>query len=320
MEPLINPIPTSKIEAELSRDFFLKKTDRVNNELYIINSYYAPFTMKEIGRLRELTFRDSGGGIGVRADIDNYDIDENSYWQLVLWDTEGKEIIGAYRFQLFFENLQNPNQIKAATEEIFNLSDEFRTNYLPYAMDLGRAFIQPKYQYRYARTKKSIYALNNLWEGIGAIVFLKPELKYLFGRIITFPSFDKSVRNRMLFFLKKHFTHSQTNDLIVPKEPIEIDESDSELAKDISYNNYQDDFKALNAYAKKKNTIIPPLLNAYLSLSPNMSSYGTTIDKNFGGLEETCLLIELKNVYAQKKERYSMGINTDQLGKNILKR
>ena len=127
--------------------------------------------MQEVGRLTELTFRDAGAGFGTAVDIDHYDTDVFPCRQLIVWNPIDEEIIGGYRFNIFHQFKGNQlKDIPLAIKSLYNISDTFTTKYIPYVAELTRAFIQPKYQPKYAG-RKAAFSLDNIWDGLGAVSY-----------------------------------------------------------------------------------------------------------------------------------------------------
>ena len=142
-QEIIAPIAKELLINELTEDKFIRKTNYGDNEIYVLTHHNAPNVMKEIGRLRELSFRLAGGGTGKEADIDAYDTAESPYYQLIVWEPKEKEIIGGYRFLNCSTVPTDENgNIKLATTGLFNFSDEFVQDYLPYSLELGRSFVR----------------------------------------------------------------------------------------------------------------------------------------------------------------------------------
>jgi len=153
MKAIIPPVPLDILKEELSGDRFIRKTNKGGNKIYIINAGNAPNTLREIGRLRELSFRNAGGGTGLECDLDEYDTGENAYQQLIVWDPDEEAILGGYRFFICdpAKCIKN-GKVKLATSKLFNFSEDFVSNYVPHMIELGRSFVQPKYQSTVGRT------------------------------------------------------------------------------------------------------------------------------------------------------------------------
>ncbi len=304
MKDVIAPISRQLIINELTPDKFIRKTNRLNNDLYIVTAHDSPNIMREIGRLRELSFRYAGGGTGEEFDIDHYDIAENPYKQLIVWDSESEEILGGYRFHICDESYVNEKgEINLATAELFTFSSNFIKNYLPYTIELGRSFVQPAFQST-NRFGKGIYSLDNLWDGLGALVVKNSEKKYLLGKVTMYTSYNTEARDMILFFLDKHF--GDADRLIYPHENLEL-KSDIDMdamAKIFVGKNYSEDYKILFQKVRSYGENIPPLINSYMNLSPSMRTFGTAINPYFGGVEETGLMITISDLYGEKVKRH----------------
>ncbi len=301
MRPIIEPIPKEKIKNELTPDKLLRKTNFSNNEIYIITAQDSPNTMLEIGRLREISFRTAGGGTGKSYDIDHFDTEDIPYKQLVLYNPEKEEIIGGYRFILLKELYEHYRTINTDFTHLFKLSDKFIKEYMPYTIELGRSFIIPKYQsIRYSR--KSIHSLDNLWDGLGALTVEYSEIKYFLGKITMYGDFNPMARDIILFFLNKHFKDEEN--LISPYQPVNIETDMDYLTQLFDCDNYVDCYRILNRKVRQLGENIPPLFNSYMNLSPTMKVFGTSKNKDFGEVEETAILITIKDIYDKKKERH----------------
>jgi hypothetical protein len=298
MEPLIAPVDKRLLLQELTEDKLLRKSNFGNTEIYVFSHEDSPNLMHELGRLRELTFRDAGGGTGKGMDIDSYDLSDVPYLQLIVWDPEELEIIGGYRFINGEATVDNPDK-KLATSRLFNFSEKFLSDYLPYTIELGRSFVQPRYQYG-KNSRKGLFALDNLWDGLGALIIEYPEIKYFFGKVTMYKHFNVEARNYLLGFLNLHFPNK--GKLVVPQNPILPDFIESQ--KLFLGNNYKADYKQLVQILKQHNEKIPPLINAYMNLSPSMITFGTVDNPYFGDVEETGILIAIEDIYTSKKDRH----------------
>jgi len=298
MQDIIEPVDKSEIKKELTSDKFLRHTNNGNNELYIITYHDAPNTMREIGRLREVTFRAAGGGTGKDLDLDKFDHSEDPYKQLISWDPAEEEILGGYRYKVC-DKQSKPEEL--ATYKLFHFSDKFINEYLPYTIELGRSFIQPHFQST-GNTRKTLYALDNLWDGLGALVVKNPNNEYFFGKVTMYPHFNQKARDLILYFLRKEFYDAY--DLVHPKKPEKIITDQSELEQILSADTYEENLKILSQEVRKLGENIPPLINAYMNLSRTMKIFGTALNKSFGNVEETGIMITVRDIYPKKKERY----------------
>ncbi len=302
MKNIIAPIDKKLLLSELTEDRFLRKTNYGNREIYIITHHNSPNLMLEIGRLRELSFRDAGGGTGKEVDIDEFDTDAVPYKQLLVWDTDEQEIVGGYRFidgaNIKHDTKGNPS---SATSELFYFSDKFNREYLPYTIELGRSFVQPNFQPTY-NIRKGIFSLDNLWDGLGAITLDNPQIRYFFGKITMYPRFNITARDMILFFLNKYFPDNDK--LVVPHRPVNIITDVVELESTFIGNNYDEDYRILMKNVRRFNEAIPPLVNAYMNLSSTMKTFGTAINHHFGEVEETGILVTINDIYDIKKHRH----------------
>jgi hypothetical protein len=286
------------IKAELTAERFICSTRHGKNLVYDITHHNSPFTMQEIGRLREIAFREAGGGTGNSVDIDEFDTMVKPFHQLLVWSPKEREIISSYRYILGSDTRAIYNGVYSPTAELFNFSKEFIKDYLPYSIELGRSFVQPIYQ----ASRQGAFALDNIWDGLGAILCMNPQIKYLYGKMTIYKDYDKFARDLILYFLKKHF--SSDKPMMQPIKPLSFYHNENELASVLSAKDFNKDFKILTQEAAKLNCKIPSLINIYMGLSPNMYSFGTAENSSFGGVEETAILINVDDIYDSKKERH----------------
>ena len=300
MEDIIAPIDRELLKSELTEDKRLRMTNKSNNQIYIITAQNAPNVMKEIGRLREIAFRAAGGGTGQPLDLDEYDLMENPYQQLVVWNPDAEEILGGYRYILGDEvEFDKHGKPVLATAHMFNFSEKFLKEYLPTTVELGRSFVTLEST---RAGSKGLFALDNLWDGLGALTVIKSNVKYFFGKMTMYPSYNRFGRDMILFFLKKHF--SDKDGLITPMVPLEIETDPAILEKLFCYDTFKEDYKVLNTEVRKLGYNIPPLVNAYMSLSPTMRMFGTAINDGFGDVEETGILIAVDEILEEKRIRH----------------
>ena len=302
MEQIISPIDREILKSELTEDKRMRFTNRSNNEIYVVTWQNAPNVVKEIGRLREIAFRAAGGGTGLGMDLDEFDTCENPYKQLIVWDPEAEEIIGGYRYLLGTEvQFDDKGQPILATSHMFHFSDEFIRDSLPYTFELGRSFVTLEYQATRAGSK-GLFALDNLWDGLGALCVIMPNCKYYFGKMTMYPSYDRKARDMILFFLNKHFP--DPDNLIVPMKPLQLEHDPAEFEKLFCGESFKEDYVILNREVRNLGYNIPPLVNAYMSLSPTMKMFGTAINYGFGDVEETGILIAIDEIIESKRVRH----------------
>ena len=296
------PVSLDLIKAELTPSKKLRDTNKGSNEIYVVNHFDSPNIMLEIGRLREEAFRDSGGGSGLAVDIDEFDTMENPYQQLIVWDPDAERILGGYRFILGGDiRLNEEGQPHLATSHMFHFSEKFIKEYLPYTIELGRSFVSPEYQSSKAGAK-AIFALDNLWDGLGALAIQRPNMKYFFGKITMYPEYNREARDLIQYFLFKHFEDKEK--LVVPMEPLVIKTPVSYMESILTESEFKEDYKLLNAEVRKLGVNIPPLVNAYMNLSPTMKMFGGGVNHEFSEAEETCILISFDEIYESKVSRH----------------
>jgi hypothetical protein len=303
MKEIIPPVSRDLIQAELTPDKFHRKTNKADNEIYILTYHDSPNIMREIGRLRELTFRTAGGGIGEEVDIDLFDTrEDHPYKQLIVWDPSRLEILGGYRY-IHCTNLpRNENgEVSLATTHHFNFSNEFIEDYLPYVIELGRSFVQPDYQSSKAGAK-ALFALDNLWDGLGALMIDYPDVRFYFGKVTMYPQYNQSARNLILHFFEKYFP--DPDKLVRPKNPMPYTADSARMDELFSGKGYDEAYKILSAEVRKYGENIPPLINAYMSLTPSMRTFGTVISDEFGDVEETGILLDIDDMYDAKIDRH----------------
>lgn len=299
---IIAPIDTSLLKKELNSDRFIRNTRKGENEIYIINQHNAPNTLLEIGRLREVTFRASGGGTGEEIDLDEFDTNEICYDQLIVWSPEDEEIIGGYRFIKCSDTLNtSSDEILLSTSHYFDFSEKFIKEYLPHTIELGRSFVQPNFQPS-VNPRKGLYALDNIWDGLGALTIKNPEIKYFFGKVTMYPSYNKESRDFLLHFMHHYFPDNEN--LMQPFHPLKQYYDKDMVENTLKGLDFKEGFKVLNSYVKERGEFIPPLVNIYMSLSPTMKTFGTAVNSDFGDVEETGILVTISDIYEEKKERH----------------
>ena len=302
MEDVIAPISKEILKSELTPERLLRMTNKSHNEIYVVTAHNAPNVMKEIGRLREIAFRAGGGGTGKSMDIDEYDVMPHPYKQLVVWNPEAEEILGGYRY-LFGDEVEYDEHGKPvlATAHMFDFSEKFLKEYMPNTIELGRSFVTLEYQSSRAGSK-GLFALDNLWDGLGALTVIKPNMKYFFGKMTMYPSYHRQGRDMILYFLHKHFP--DVDKLVTPIQPLDLEMDSASLEKLFCCESFKEDYRILNTEVRKLGYNIPPLVNAYMSLSPTMRVFGNAINYGFGDVEETGILIAVDEILEDKRMRH----------------
>lgn len=300
--PVIDPVPVELLKAELTPERFLRHSNRGGNDLYVVDAFCAPNVMREIGRLREIAFRLGGGGTGKEVDIDEFDVMTPPLQQLVVWDPAEEQIVGGYRFILGRDvHTELDGSPRIATGHMFRFSPKFMSEYMPYTIELGRSFVRVEMQA--TRRSGAIFALDNLWDGLGALVVKHPEIKYLFGKVTMYPEYNTECRDMILHFFRRHF--ADLDMLVRPIIPLatatdckRLDELFPEGGE------FREDYKKLNHLVREYGINIPPLVNAYMTLSPTMRYFGTAINPEFGDVEESAILVTVDEITEDKKRRH----------------
>lgn len=301
MEEIIPAVDRELILKELTAETFLRHTNKLRNHLYLLNYHNAPNVMREIGRLRELAFRGAGGGTGKAVDIDSYDTADKPFQQLIVWDPEDREIIAGYRLMKCINGSRDKNgHLESATAHLFNFSEQFVKGYLPKTLELGRSFVQPKYQR--GASKKGLFSMDNLWDGLGAFLVLNPDVEYLFGKVTMYPHFNREARNLLLAFLNRYFPDPEN--LVTPVEPLVSREELSQYQPHFEGKEFKEGYALLNKEVRGYGENIPPLINTYMNISATMKTFGTAANADFGNVEETGILVTASDIYESRKERH----------------
>jgi len=319
MDEVIPKINRQALKSELTPDKLFRKTNKSNNEIYLFTAHTAPYAMLEVGRLREIAFRFYGGGTGKPADMDVFDTMDVPYKQLIVWDPVGEEILGGYRFrwgnEITFDSNGQPDNI--ATADLFRFSPRFIRDYLPQMVELGRSFVSLDYQ----STKfgsKGLFALDNLWDGLGALSVLDPGIRYFFGKVTMYNTYNPEARNLVLYFLDKYFQDKES--LITPIHPLQTGSDYAKMETLFTHKSYKDDYKILNTEVRTYGINIPPLVSAYMNLSPSMRVFGTAVNDDFGAVEETGILIDIHDIFEDKKKRHIESFLLERPSKILLNR
>jgi hypothetical protein len=313
METIIPPVDRALIEKELTDDTFIRDTNNANNRIYVITHQDSPNTLREIGRLREMTFRDAGGGTGKALDLDKYDTAEESFKQLIVWDPDEREIIGGYRFIHGKEiKVNEDGTLRTPTGKLFNISEKFIDEYMPVTVELGRSFVQTFYQPT-VNLRRGMYSLDNIWDGLGSIVIDNPDIKFLFGKVTLYPHYDALAKDLLYYFISKYFPDKEK--LMTPIKPVESGTPLKVLKSIFTGCNYDEDYKILVQKIRGLKEGVPPLFNAYMNLSSTMRSFGAALNEDFGSVEEMGIIVTIADIYDYKKDRHISTYLKDDEGK-----
>ncbi len=303
MKPIVPPVDREALKAELNEKSFLRKTNRAGNELYVVGPESVN-VLREIGRLREIAFRNDGGGTGRELDLDEFDTNPvYGYRQLVLWNPDAQEIIGGYRFCLCDQAVFTAQgQPILTSSHMFEFSRRFLKEYLPYTLELGRSFVTVEYQSSKAGAK-SLYALDNLFDGIAAIgILYGKRIKYFFGKATIYRDYPTEAREMIMVFLKKYF--GKNSRLIHIRKEVKVENPDKykKLFKGLDF---KEGYKVLKNQITAMGVFVPPLVNTYMNLSPTMMYFGTGINDEFGDVYDSGIMVTFEEMYPEKRQRHA---------------
>lgn len=297
MKPIIAPVEAEILLHEL-KGHLLRPSNKAGNLIYDITAHECPNVMREIGRLREISYRAGGGGTGKELDIDDQDIMPRPYHQLIVWDPDNNQIIGGYRYLFGHEAEIRNGQPFITSAHLFHYSERFIRDYLPNTIEFGRAFVQPMYQKREMGVK-ALFALDNIWDGIGAVLFNHPEMRYMIGKVTIYPGYNEQARELIYAYLDRY--HKGEQGLIEPYHPL--------LSQPLTHSPFegedkQENYHTLQHAVREQGTVIPPIFTAYLNLTNDLQFFGNAINDEFSDVLESGIMVDLETVYPEKKERY----------------
>jgi hypothetical protein len=318
MQDLINPIAVDVLLSELNSATFLRNTNKGDNEIYIVNNHNAPNVLLEIGRLRELSFRAGGGGTGEPLDLDKFDTGKYCYQQMVVWNPEDKEIVGGYRYKKCSDSLDDQGKIHLSTTHYFEFNHEFLKDFFPKTIELGRSFIQPAYQNKDGN-RKGLFSLDNLWDGLGALIVLHSEINYFFGKVTMYPQYPQEARDCIIGFM--HYYFPDKNKMVTCKPGLrkDIKHDISDFLKSLEGQEYKEGHVLLVHKVREYNAVIPPLINSYMNLSSTMRTFETALNDDFGNVEETGILVDMSDIYPTKKDRHVTTFDLSAVGSSLIK-
>ncbi len=242
--------------------------------------------MRELGRLREISFRAVGEGTGRRRDVDNYDA---YYDHIVMWDENQLELVGAYRLKRV-ATLEGEQQLYTAT--LFDFDPELAAPYMSQGAELGRSFIQPRYWGK--------NALDYLWQGVGCYLRRYDEVRYLFGPVSLSDQMPRPVKDMIVQFYQRHFP-AQT-DWVAAKMPYVAESTENPFTGE----DYQEEFRRLKAQVSERGYAIPTLYKQYTELcEPGGVSFSTfNIDPDFADCIDGMVLVDIEKMKPARRKRY----------------
>lgn len=299
MQPIIPPVETALLLSELE-GHLLRPSNKADNLIYDITAHECPNVMREIARLREISYRDGGGATGKEMDIDEMDTMARPYHQLIVWDPEHQQIIGGYRYLLGSEAEIRDGQPYITSAHLFRYSERFIRDFLPQTIEFGRAFVQPEYQKREMGVK-ALFALDNIWDGIGAVMHNNPSVRYMIGKVTIYPDYNETARNLIYEYLRRY--HTGEKGLFEPYNPLPFRE-EIEAGYPFTGTDPQENYHILQRAVREQGTVIPPMFSAYLNITNDLQFFGNAINDELANVYETGIMVDLHTVYPEKTERY----------------
>ena len=297
MKEIIPPVETALLMSELE-GHLLRPSNKADNLIYDITAHECPNVMREIARLREISYRDGGGATGNEMDIDEMDTMLKPYHQLIVWDPEHQQIIGGYRYLIGTDAEIRDGQPFITSAHLFHYSERFIRDFLPHTIEFGRAFVQPMYQKREMGVK-ALFALDNIWDGIGAVLVSHPEVWYMIGKVTIYPDYNVTARELIYAYLRQY--HLGEEGLFEPYHPfISAPMETTPFVGDDKQENYH----ILQRAVREQGTVIPPMFSAYLNLTNDLLFFGNAINDELANVYETGIMVDVRTVYQEKIDRY----------------
>ena len=297
MKEIIPPVETALLMKELE-GHLLRPSNKADNLIYDITAHECPNVMREIARLREISYRVAGGATGQEMDMDDMDLMAKPYHQLIVWDPTNLQIIGGYRYLLGRDVEIRNGKPYITSSFLFHYSERFIRDYLPHTIEFGRAFVQPMYQKREMGVK-ALFALDNIWDGIGAVMHNNPDIRWMIGKVTIYPDYNETARELIYTYLHRY--HKGEEGLIAPYKPIEIRPLEVDP---FNGTDPQENYHILQHAVREQGTVIPPMFSAYLNITNDLLYFGTAIEETFSNVYDSGIMIDLETVYPEKKERY----------------
>ncbi|MEL0081594.1 MAG: GNAT family N-acetyltransferase, partial [Gammaproteobacteria bacterium] len=287
-----HPESRQELKQELESGQLLGNTSD-GKQIILLDWQPDSSVIREIGRLREYSFRKVGEGSGKRRDLDQYD---QHYKHLVLWDDRSLEMVGAYRFGDTRSILQAAGVKGLYTASLFEFDPRFEPVF-EHGLELGRSFVQPQYW--------GSRALDYLWQGLGAYLRHHREIRYLFGPVSISERYPRAATDLLVNFYLLYF--GDERGLVTSKNPYRIGDSEyREAAKLFTGKNFRDDLQELKLQLSQFGLTIPTLYKQYTDLceAGGVRFLDFGVDPAFSGCTDGFILVELDRVKAQKRKRY----------------
>lgn len=260
--------------------------------IFLFEAAESSPVLREIGRLRELSFRAVGEGTGKRRDLDHFD---HYYQHLILWDEDDLEIAGAYRFVDAGKVVAERGVRGLYTGSLFKL-ETHRSTFLENGLELGRSFVQPRYW-----GKRS---LDYLWYGIGAYLVKNPHYRFLFGPVSISNAQPGLAKELLIYFYKLYFSPDAS--LSCSRNPFSFSQPMASLEKEFCGTDYKADFRKLKSLLANLGTTIPPLYKQYTGLCEpgGVVFLDFNIDPAFSNCIDGLVIVDTKKLKEAKRKRY----------------
>lgn len=298
---VIHPVSARQLRDQIYKNEFIGQTTD-GKKIFLVEYQKSKDIIREIARLRELTFRKVGEGTGTKKDTDRFD---KYYKHIVLWDDNQLEIVGSYRLADGKSVLTELNSDAFYTSTLF----KFNNNFIPLlfnAVELGRSFVQSKYW--------NSLALDYLWQGIGKYLSINQHIRYLFGPVSLSNNYSSEAKDMIVFFFSKWFPPKRN--YITSINPFELSKNSVEKLNQIfKFDDYQKELAILKNLLNNLGFTIPVLYKQYadLCIPGGVQFLGFNIDSNFGNCIDAFILVDLNYLKENKKRRY---LNTNTLIEN----
>jgi putative hemolysin len=289
---IAHPESRQEIKKELKNSLLLGETFD-GKKIFLYEYKKGSVLMKELGRLRELSFRKVEEGTGTKRDIDTYD---KYYKHIILWDEEDLEVVGSYRIgesnfiREYFEHKG------FYTNTLFDFEECFE-KYLTTSIELGRSFVQPRYW--------GSRALDYLWQGIGAYLAKNPHVRYMFGPVTLSDMYPKIAKNLILTFFQLYFPAREQ--YVRSKDSFFMSKAEKEESlRTFSGNNYKADFRILKEQLLHMNLNVPTLYKQYAELCDEggIEFVDFNVDKDFANCVDSFIFVDITKIKETKKQRY----------------
>ncbi|TLP41099.1 GNAT family N-acyltransferase [Arcobacter arenosus] len=288
---IAHPQKKDQLIKELKKSQLIGET-KDGKKIYLYDYEDDSIVLKELGRLRELSFRKVGEGINKKRDTDKYDI---YYQHIILWDENDLEIVGSYRIGNGDFINKNIGIKGFYSNSLFKYNKRF-DKYLNDSIELGRSFVQPKYW--------GTRALDYLWYGIGAYLRANPQIKYMFGPVSISGTFPSSAKDMMIFYYSHYFSNDK--ELVESKLPYQYSSHIQDLKDMFVLDDKKEDFKRLKSTLSNMGVAVPTLFKQYADICEDggVKFLGFNVDTDFSDCVDGFILVDVEQIKPSARKRY----------------